>query len=231
MKNSKDIFLKSLLKNLTTPAYGCTEIGVVAYACATTSVTLKAAIAKADVYVSPYIYRNDANVGVPHMGKVGIETIAAAGFVVKQPKNKLAVLSTITEKQCQQAKALAKKNIINVHIDLHCDPVFVKVVATDKNNNVCDVLIEGQHDVIKRVKLNNTIVNQQEASNKKEAGKFKFNVNEISLNDIYQCVSNAKLEELKFLNKGIQMNHKIMQHGLDNQDDFTSATNRTMHKN
>jgi L-cysteine desulfidase len=228
MKNNKLVFLKSLLKELTTPAYGCTEIGIVAYACAAAAKNLKSAITKADIYVSPFIYRNDANVGVPHMGKIGIEAIAAAGFVVKNPRNKLSVLSKISKTQCEQAKAMGNKKIIKVHVELHCDPVFVKVIAVDKNNNTCEVLIEGQHDVIRRIKFNNTILEQNQSMGKQQAGKYKFNVNEISLADIYHCVHTIKLNELKFLEKGVEMNHKVKQHGMDNKDHFTEATHKTV---
>lgn len=215
MKNDKKDFFINLLKKLLTPAYGCTEIGAVALACSVASEYLKSSLKKVSVWVSTYIYRNDANVGVPGMGKVGIAAIAGAGFVVKQSKKKLSVLSGITKNQANQAKKIAK--FIDVQIAKNCNPVYVKVVATDTLNNVCDVLIEEEHDLVKQIKFNNKLIpTNTKPTNKKTT--LKYNVNEISLKDIYDSVNEMNEKELLFLLEGIKMNEAVVKYGEDSQE-------------
>lgn len=208
MRNNKKQFFLNLLTKLLTPAYGCTEIGAVALACSVASEHLKTKLKEAKIWVSSYIYRNDANVGVPGMGKVGIKTIAAAGFVVKQSNKKLSVLSNITKPQCIKAKRLAK--LIDIEIAKHCNPVYVKVVAKDKSNNVCDVLIEEEHDFIKQIKFNNKLIVVKNKTNMNTSHNIQFNFNEITLKDIIDGVNEMNEDELSFLLEGVKMNKNVV---------------------
>jgi L-cysteine desulfidase len=153
---------------------------------------------------------------VPGMGKVGIATIAGAGFVMKQSKKKLSVLSDISKAQCTKAKKISK--LIDVEIAKNCNPVYVKVVATDKSNNVCDVLIEEEHDFIKQIKFNNKIISSTNKTNIKKQSDIQFNFNEISLKDIYDAIQEMNENELSFLFEGIKMNEAVVKYGKDSQE-------------
>lgn len=216
LKNNKKEFFLELLKKLLTPAYGCTEIGAVALACSVASEHLKADIKHAKLWISSYIYRNDANVGVPGMGKVGIKAIAGAGFAAKQSKKKLNVLSDITKSQCIKAKKIAK--LIDVEIAKNCNPVYVKVIATDKLDNICDVLIEEEHDFIKQIKFNNKLLHLDDKINIDEKNNIQYNFNDISLKDIYTNVQEMKEEELLFLSEGLKMNEEVVKYGENSKE-------------
>jgi L-cysteine desulfidase len=207
-------FIINLLKQLVIPAFGCTEIGSIAYAAGTASKYLKHKLKDMTVYVSGFIYRNVANVGVPKMGKVGVEGIAAGGFLVKQPQKKLLILNAITDKQIKESEEMVKKHLIKTIILKTCDPVYVRVVVKDVKNNVCDVLVERKHDVIRHIKLNNRIMDgNTDLGESKNVSDVKFNVNDISLNDIYEIVRSLEMKDLKFLEKGITMNENIAKAG------------------
>jgi L-cysteine desulfidase len=214
---SKKKFLLSILKDVITPAYGCTEIGCVALCASIVAEHLKSKITKAEIYISPFIYRNDVNVGVPNLGQCGIVTIAAAGFVVKQSKKGLAVLSNISKSQIADARKLANAKVIKVMIQKHGDPVYCRVIAHDKFNNVCEVLIEHKHDLIKYIKLNNKTIFSKCVS-KTKTNKSRYDVNEISLIDLFKVVNSFTLKEISFLKTGLIMNEKIMKKGFAQSD-------------
>jgi L-cysteine desulfidase len=223
LEQKKQIFFKNLLKDLVSPAYGCTEIGCVALACSAAAEHLKGPVVSAKLHVSSYIYRNDANVGVPKLGQVGIKTIAAAGFIVKQSKKKLLVLSSITDAQAKLAKQNSKQNFIDIIIEKHRNPVYAKVIAKDKFNNTCEVLIERKHDNIKRITLNNKLVAVNTKTKASNVHTYKYNVDDISLNDVYYGVQNFTINDVKFLRDGLMMNKKVMNYGEKHREGFTKV--------
>ena len=112
-------FLLTLIKQQVQPALGCTEIGIISYACAKASSLLPGKFASATVYTSPYVFRNDSRVGVPRLGRCGMKTIAAAGIILKNPDKKLSCLDDLTPETIEQAKKLgdADNPAINVEVD------------------------------------------------------------------------------------------------------------------
>jgi L-cysteine desulfidase len=158
------------------------------------------------------------------MGKVGISTIAAAGFVTKNSVMKLSVLSKITNQQVIKAKKIAKK--IDVQIAKNCNPVYVKVLATDKLGNVCDVLIEEEHDYIKQVKFNNKLVNIDGKIINNSQQHIQYNVNEITLNDIYHNIDLMNENDLMPLNKSIEMNRALVEYAKKNNCKFINISKK-----
>jgi L-cysteine desulfidase len=213
LSNSKNQFLLDVIKSVVTPTYGCTEIGIVALVSSVAAEHLPHEVVSATLYVSTYIYRNDANVGVPNMGQVGIEAIATAGFLVKHSNKKLAVLEGITKPQVTKAIQMAKNGMVKVVVEKYVNPVFVKIIAKDRKGNVCDVAIEGKHDRIRYVHLNKKLVIDNQLV-KNRVVKFKYNVAEISLHDICESVSHMSIKDLEFLIEGITMNDEILKAGI-----------------
>jgi L-cysteine desulfidase len=224
---NKTKFILKLLNELITPALGCTEIGCIAYATSVASEHLKNKIKRVIVHMSGFIYRNVINVAVPSLGKVGAKGIAAAGLVMKQSHRKLLILAGITPQQIKLTKELMSSNMIKIEIEKHCDPVYVKVIAQDIKGNTCDVLIERKHDVIRSVKLNHVVLitNSCRETNSQKSPLIKFDVNDISLSDIFQTIKSLKIANLKFLHRGIDMNHKIALAGNQKQYYHQSSQN------
>jgi L-cysteine desulfidase len=218
--NTKETFILNLLNKLVAPAFGCTEIGCIAYATSIAAENLKSSLAKATVYVSGFIYRNVVDVGVPLIGKIGAKGISAAGFVVKQSHKKLLVLEDISQNQITDTKKLIASSKIKVIIQKKCNPVYVRVVAKDTSKNICDVFIERKHDTVKHIKLNGVNLSTKAYATSKivNSSNLKFDVDDISLPDICNTIKNTRIEELSFLQKGIDMNKNIA--------DFPSKKNK-----
>ena len=210
-------FIIELTKQQVQPALGCTEIGIVSLATAKAAKLLPGKLASALVKVSTCIYRNDVRVGVPKLGICGIPTIAAAGFVLKNPEKKLGCIADANAKDLIEIRKLGASKKIIVNIDYNAQPVFTYVKAKDLKNNVATVLIEGAHDNIVSAKLNGkeTIKISSKHSTVASCGvNFDDHVDDIPLEKIYQLCKSMLMVDLKFLIPGIKMNEEICKYGL-----------------
>lgn len=209
-------FILELIKQQVKPALGCTEIGIVALAAAKAAKMLPNRFASANVKISTCIYRNDIRVGVPKLGICGISTIAAAGFILKNPEKKLSCIDDLNSKNIPLVKKLGSSKKITIKIDYSAESVYTYVEAMDIKRNVAKVLIAGAHDHIVSAKLNGkeTI----KSSNKKSAISSDINfdehVNDMSLEQVYNCIKKMTISDLKFLDANIKMNNKICNFGL-----------------
>jgi len=228
-KLSDKEFLFALTKDQVQPALGCTEIGIVSLAAAKAATLLTGKLVSATVYVSLYVYRNDARVGVPRLGLCGMKSIAAAGLILANPQKKLACLDDLTPATIKKALAygVPSNKTVEIVVDHDAEPVYTRCVATDDKGNVADVLITGSHDNIVSAKLNNkeTIVNTQKVSAKEKLDKVvKKELSWDDLNDrltikqAYDIIRKSKESELEFLMEGVNMNQKVVDEGLKNPD-------------
>lgn len=210
-------FILELTKQQVQPALGCTEIGIVVLAAAKAAQLLSGKIASAEVKVSTCIYRNDERVGVPRLGICGIATIAAAGFVLKNPEKKLDCISSLDKEKIKLAKALGASNKIKVTIDYDAKPVYTFVKAVDNKKNVATVLIEDAHHNIVSAKLNGkeTLKTKNKSCTVASCGiNFDKHVDDMPLEKVYQTIKTMKLQDLLFLEEGIKMNDVICNFGL-----------------
>src|SRR5659263_36167 len=95
------------LKEEVVPAMGCTEPVAVALACAKAKELMTFNyIERAEVFVSPNIYKNGLSVGIPNTKEVGLHIAAALGFIGGESKKDLRVLEGINESQVELARQL-----------------------------------------------------------------------------------------------------------------------------
>lgn len=216
-------FLITLVKNQVMPALGCTEIGIVSLACAKASSLLKSNLASAKVTVSPYVFRNDARVGVPRLGRCGMKVIAAAGLILKNPEKKLACLDSLTPKTIEESRKLGdlENNTISVDVDYASHPVYTKCEASDDQGNRTEVVIQYSHDNIISAKLNGKeTLDPSEIVGETGGEDFDFDakVDELSFEDAYKICKTLELEELAWLDEGVDMNNRVVQEGLEHPE-------------
>ena len=202
-------FIIELAKNQIQLSYGCTEIGIVALACAKAGQLLPGKLKEATVKVSTSIYRNDVGVGVPNLGKCGMYAIAAAGFVLKTPEKKLSIVNDLTTEKISLVKKIAESGKIKIRIDYNAKPIYTLVEACDDRGNKALVKIEDYHDNITMAKLNGkeTI---KKAHNKSLAScglNFDDHNNDIDLEEIYNFIKKLTINDVSFLREGIKVNN------------------------
>lgn len=208
-------FIIELAKNQIQLSYGCTEIGIVALACAKAGQLLPGKLKEATVKVSTSIYRNDVGVGVPNLGKCGMYAIAAAGFVLKTPEKKLSIVNDLTTEKISLVKKIAESGKIKIRIDYNAKPIYTLVEACDDRGNKALVKIEDYHDNITMAKLNGkeTI---KKAHNKSLAScglNFDDHNNDIDLEEIYNFIKKLTINDVSFLREGIKVNNDAVKWG------------------
>lgn len=210
-------FILEITKQHVKPALGCTEVGAVTLAAAKAAKILPSDVVSAKLKVSTNIYRNDARVGVPNLGICGIHTIAAAGFILKNPEKKLECISDVNKSNISKIYKLKATKKIIVDIDYNAQPVYVYVKAIDKKNNVAEVLIEEMHDNFVFAKLNGkeTLTSKDKKSTIASCGlNFDEHVDDLPLSVVFDCCKRFTKDDLSFLIPTIKMNEKISNYGL-----------------
>lgn len=216
-------FLLTLVKQQVQPALGCTEIGIISYACAKASSLLPGKFSHATVYTSPYVFRNDSRVGVPRLGRCGMKTIAAAGIILKNPVKMLSCLDDLTPETIEQAKKLgaADNQAINVEVDFNSHPVYTRVLASDDQGNEADVIIKYSHSNIVQAKLNGKETLDPSAISGESGVGYDFDskVDTLSIHDVYDLCKQLTIEEISFLKAGIEMNRLVQEEGYAHPDE------------
>jgi L-cysteine desulfidase len=157
--------LLKLLPTLSKPALGCTEIGAIALSAAAASEHLTNKIVRADVIVSPYIYRNVISVGVPKLGSPGVKGIVAAGIIIADTSKKLAIISDLKASDVTKVNKMMTADMIHVSVPFNVDPVYALTTLKDNKGNVAEALIEKTHDNIAYIKVNGKIIQTSNIDN------------------------------------------------------------------
>jgi len=201
------------LKEEVVPAMGCTEPVAVALACAKAKelITFNY-IEKAEVFVSPNIYKNGLSVGIPNTEEVGLYIAAALGFIGGESEKDLNVLEGINERQVQIAKELINSGKVSLEIKDTADKIYVEVnLETDKGN--CNVIISGKHNRFVYIeKLGEVIkdLRKEDAS----SNKVKNILYGLKIRDIIKEIDKIPHKDIAFMLDGIVMNESIAKLGL-----------------
>ena len=214
-KLDKKCFILGAIKGTVQLAYGCTEIGIVSLACAQAGVMLKSKLKKADVFVSTCVYRNDSMVGVPLLGICGIPTIAAVGFVLKNPEKKLSCTSDLTKRTILEVKKLGASGKIKIKVNYSAPPIYTKVVAVDCKNNKIEVIIENSHSNIASAKFNgketikNVIKKDFRHGPVNKSINYDLLVDNVPIEKAYSVCKTFSEKDLSFLINTCKVNKKI----------------------
>jgi len=234
-KMTKKEYLLKLVHQQVQPALGCTEIGIVSLCAAKAAAMLPAEVVSAKVDVSPYVYRNDGRVGVPKLGRCGMKTIVAAGLLLKNPEKKLNCLDDLTPKTIKQSKVNGEGKIdIKINVDYSSHPVYTRVCAVDKKNNISQVIVQYSHDNIISAKLNGRETLKTSHAKGEAADDINFDkkVDEMTVRDAYEVCRQLTLDEISFLREGNKLNNAVRKVGRENPDpESVSKTWKDMLKN
>jgi len=202
------------LKEEVVPAMGCTEPVAVALACAKAKelITFNY-IEKAEVFVSPNIYKNGLSVGIPNTKEVGLYIAAALGFIGGKSEKDLRVLEGITETQVRLSKELLHSKKLILDIKDTEDKVYVEVkLATDKGN--CSVIISGKHNRFVYIeKLGEVLLDlRKEDTDSNEGKNILYS---LRIREIIKEIEKIPHEDIAFMLEGIAMNETIAKLGLE----------------
>jgi L-cysteine desulfidase len=202
------------LKEEVVPAMGCTEPVAVALACAKAKelITFNY-IEKAEVFVSPNIYKNGLSVGIPNTEEVGLYIAAALGFMGGESEKDLNVLEGISEEKVQIAKEFLHSGKLSLDIKDTSDKVYVEVnLVTDKGE--CSVIISGKHNRFVYIeKLGEVLIDLRKEDISSD--KTRNILYGLKIRNIIREIEEIPHKDIEFMLDGIVMNEAIAQLGLN----------------
>jgi len=204
------------LKEEVVPAMGCTEPVAVALACAKAKELMAFNnIEKAEVLVSPNIYKNGLSVGIPNTQEVGLCIAAALGLVGGESEKDLRVLEGINETQVKLAKEFLHSKKMTLDIKDTENKIYIEVnLVTDKGN--CSVIISGKHNRFVYIEILGEVlvdIRKNDISSNKEKN-ILYN---LKIKDIVKEIEGIPHEYIAFMLEGIVMNETIAKAGLTNK--------------
>ncbi|HPO76122.1 MAG TPA: L-serine ammonia-lyase, iron-sulfur-dependent, subunit alpha [Sedimentibacter sp.] len=206
----KDATLLSILKREIAPASGCTEPVAVAYSAAVARKKLKGSVEKLEVVVDGSLYKNGVRVGIPGIKERGLEIAAALGLFAGSPEKGLQVIENISSDALDKAKELVSQGKVSISVKEDCPKLFietilhtsegkVRVVTMDRHLNIVNIDSgEGQMNCEWRYA-------EPDSSNKV--------IQNYGLEDFLDFAKSVPLDEIAFLNDGIEMNLALAAEG------------------
>ncbi len=212
--------IKDILKIEVAPALGCTEPAAVALCTASArSLIPDKKIETIDLWVDSNIYKNGLAVAIPGTnGEHGIDLAAALGAICGDPKLKMEVFEPITIEALQQAKKMLAENRVKVMVVSDQGGIYIKSRITAENH-VAEAIIEHLHDNLTSLKLDgkemlNSKTDRAEIEKKHQLQQLENWLKEQSLETLLNLCDSMDEEDLKFVEKGLEMNLKLANYGL-----------------
>ena len=145
--------LLEILKSEIRLATGCTEVAAAALAAAKAVETLGEKPGTVTLTVSPNVYKNGAQVGVPGTPLKGLAAAVALGAVIGKPGEGLGILGSVDPAKLAAAEVLLDSDAVQVTCDADSrETVYLRADATaEKGAGSAGVVIQGMHDHVARI--------------------------------------------------------------------------------
>lgn len=211
---------ENLLHSEISPALGCTEPAATALAVAYASDALRGdsnecEISSVLVEVSPYIFKNGMNVGIPGTGMIGLDIASALGAISAAPKKMLMVLNDLSDAQKDKARKMVSDKIIKVTIATTDKRVYMKATVSSGEDKAVAIISQSHTDLVYLEKNGNVIFEKSDdvVVEQKKSDDEKYDV---TVKEILDFVNEVNLEDLQFLKDVIDINTQISKEGLEN---------------
>ncbi len=204
--------LLQIVKEDVFPALGCTEPIAVAYAAAVSRKYLEENLDNMLIRVSKNIYKNGRFVTIPNTSKWGLDLAGALGYLYGNPNNGFLVLKDIEEKAITSAEKLIEAGKVKLEYLEESPDVYVHITVRN-SEKVVEVELKDSHNHIERIMVNEEVLyeNRLERKNNKLVEELK----NMSFKEIRELCEAIPLEELEFIQDGIEMNKRAAAIGMD----------------
>lgn len=218
----KQQLIIKILKNQVAPALGCTEPGAVALAVARAKEILGEKVKELRLVVDKNILKNGLNVGIPGTSERGLEFAVALSLVAGKSAYGLEVLKDATDADVTVALDLVAQKIIKLTLNKKVEGLYICVDAVGEKNT-SRVIIEKSHTNIVYEGLNGKplqgdsaeVMDEGEAADiLPEKKQIKFEIKQFSIDQLVDFADTIPIQELAFIQDGIDMNRRIAEEGL-----------------
>ncbi|NMA49546.1 MAG: serine dehydratase subunit alpha family protein [Tissierellia bacterium] len=212
--------IREILKTQVKPALGCTEPGAVALATARAQEILGKDVESIHITVNKNILKNALSVGIPGTKDVGLEFAVALALCVGKSEYGLEVFKDVTDESVLKAKEILNRKIIKIKLDKSLTSLYIGVEAK-AGKDISKVVIKDAHTNIVFESLNDNIIldnNSQDESGtitKLESKEIKYRIMDYNIDQLIEYVSTEDINELLFIQDGINMNLLLADVGLN----------------
>jgi len=213
----QDLLINKLLnvvKQDVFPALGCTEPIAVAYASAIAKKHFQRTLDNMLISVSKNIYKNGRFVIIPNTNEWGLDLAGALGFLSGNTENGFMVLENIDERLIESAHEMISSGKIKVQYLNHTPDVYVNVKVSGDNCSV-EVELKDSHTHIERITVNGQAIYEADKITK-DSMSLDF-IKDLTLKDIIEACERVPLDELQFIEDGIEMNRKVAEVGISEE--------------
>lgn len=217
--------ITELLKTEVIPALGCTEPVAIAMATAKGTSYLKGIPEHIELYLSTNIVKNAMSVGIPGTGSSGIHIAAALGAIAGNADLNLEVLRDATIDDVEEAKKMVSNEKVSVHLSEGNEKLYIEVICI-RGEEQAKVVIKDKHTNIILIEVNGEVIFKSDEENQ----TISSNIDsvELSVEKIYNYITQVEAEDIKFLLEGAEMNRKVAEEGLKN--DYGMKVGKTLMK-
>lgn len=207
--------LIDILKNQVVPALGCTEPGAVAYAVARAKEILGCEVKNLNIYADKNIIKNGMSVGIPGTNEHGIIFAAALSLVIGNSDYKLEVLKDVNNESIDKSLEIVNSGIITLKLNEDIQGLYIKVEAISEKNSSC-VIIKNSHTNIIYESRNNEVI-LDNPINIASSTEIKYEIKKFSIEELIQFSNNIDINDIEFIQNGIDINMRIADAGLKEQ--------------
>lgn len=207
--------LRSFLKGEVKPALGCTEPGAVALAVSAAAEQLGSAPDAVHLRMSPNIYKNGVDVGIPYTpGLRGNLLAAALGAVAGDPEKGLMCLTGITGEDVDKARAMLEAGKVTSEILDDVPPVFVEAELS-RGGETAAAVVADLHDRVAEVRLNGRVVHRKEPIGLSlRGGDYVNDLLSLDFDGLWRLAGDFDEEVEAVLLEGPAMNLALAEEGL-----------------
>jgi len=207
--------LKEILAHEVYPALGCTEPISCAFAAATAASHLGEPVEGLLLRVDPGTYKNGAAVTIPHAdGATGNLIAAALGAVLARPEGKLELLRDVTPAILDAARRLCQNGRCRCECLEGTSDFRVEVEVTSRGHHARCVLA-GSHTNVAVVEKDGCSLVVQDAAAKTRTLPYRRILKETRLTDLLALAREADEDDLRYIQRGIDMNLDMARRGED----------------
>ncbi len=209
--------LSQFLASEVKPALGCTEPAAVALAVSRARECLKHSISHAHITVSDGIFKNGASVGIPGTeGMKGNNIAAALAIVEGKSAYGLEVLKDCGPKTLPLAIDLLNQHIITIVADASHPGVYVQAKLTDIEGHKAICIIEGQHDNITKVQLDDDIIYINNTKHDDNVLNITDEIRRMPYTQLIKVLDSISDADVDYLLHGARMNMDMALKGIKN---------------
>lgn len=217
---TNNMLLIEILRDQVRPALGCTEPGAVAYAVARAKELLGNEVKELGIEVDKNILKNGMDVGIPGTGERGIVFAAALSLVVGKSEYGLEVLKDVTDKSIKAALEIVDSKIIKLRLNSEAEGLYICVDATGEKDKSRVIIRNAHTNIVFESKNDDVLLDRRPDEDGRTEGikpgdsEIKYAIKAFSIDNMIDFATDAPIEELAFIQDGIDMNMRIAGTGV-----------------